>query len=368
MGTRLALHAIHQGLGAVFDDRCGWELPFHYGDPAAEHRAVREAAGLIDRSLVGKIEVTGRDRVGFLQGMLTNDLKILESGQGCPAAFLDAHGKVQTLLSVFAAADRLLLELPPAMAGKTLQLLDKFLISEQVEFTDITEAFACFSLQGPAAPRALADLTGSPVSLEPYRHEERQAAGAGARIIRIDETGETGFHCWVPAGQGAALWGRLLEAGEPLGLRPVGVAALNALRVEAGVVWYGHDVDESVLLPEIPLDPLVSYTKGCYIGQEIVARVRYRGHVNRRLSGFLLDADRVPVFGARVVKDGGEVGRITSAVYSFSLGRPIALGFIRREWAEPGTDVAVVDDHLTLPARVAALPFDREARRKGIGS
>ena len=359
MATRLALHAIHQGLGAVFDDRCGWELPFHYGDPAAEHRAVREAAGLIDRSLVGKVEVTGRDRVSFLQGMLTNDLKILEPGRGCPAAFLDAHGKVQTFLSVFVAADRLLLELPPAMTGKTLQLLDKFLISEKVEFTDVTEAFACFSLQGPAAARVLADLTGSSVSLEPYHHEERQANGAATRIIRVDETGETGFHCWVPAGHGASLWAALLEAGKPLGLRPVGLAALNSLRVEAGVPWYGHDVDESVLLPEIPLDPLVSYTKGCYIGQEIVARVKYRGHVNRRLSGFVLDGDRVPAFGARVVKDGGEVGRITSAVHSFSLNRPIALGFVKREWAEPGTEVVVHDEDLTLPARVSALPFDR---------
>lgn len=359
MGTRLALHAIHQGLGAVFDDRCGWELPFHYGDPEAEHRAVRETAGLIDRSLVGKVEVTGRDRVSFLQGMLTNDLKILEPGRGCPAAFLDAHGKVQTLLSVFVAGDRLLLELPPAMAGKTLRLLDKFLISEKVELADVSEAFACFSLQGPAAARVLADLTGSPVSLEPYCHEERQADGVATRIIRVDETGETGFHCWAPAEHGPAVWARLLGAGKPSALRPVGLAALNSLRVEAGVPWYGHDVDESVLLPEIPLDPLVSYTKGCYIGQEIVARVKYRGHVNRLLSGFVLDGNRVPAFGARVVKDGAEVGRITSAVHSFSLRRPIALGFVRREWAEPGTDVTIHDENLTLPARVSALPFYR---------
>jgi folate-binding protein YgfZ len=361
MGTQLALHALHQGLGAVFDGRCGWELPFHYGDPAAEHRAVREGAGLIDSSLVGKVEVTGRDRVSFLQGMLTNDLKLLEPGQGCPAAFLDAHGKVQTLLSVFLAPDRLFLELPPAMTTRTLQLLDKFLISEKVSFTDLTPAFACFSLQGPLAASVLKEFTAAPLPLEPYRHEERQVDGVGVRLFRVDDTGEGGFHCWVPAEHAASTWTRLLKAGAPFGLRPVGLAALNALRVEAGVPWYGHDVDETTLLPEIPLDHLVSYTKGCYIGQETVARIKYRGHVNRLLVGFLFDGHRVPEFGAGVLKDEKEVGRITSAVHSFSLARPIALGFVKRECAEPGTTVTVQDGNLTLSARVSALPFYRRS-------
>ena len=131
--------------------------------------------------------------------------------------------------------------------------------------------------------------------------------------------------------------------------------------MEAGIPWYGHDVDETTLLPEIPLDHLVSYTKGCYIGQEIVARVKYRGHANRLLTGFVFDGDRVPEFGATVVTNEKEVGRITSAVYSFSLHQPIALGFVRREWAEPGTAVMVRDGNLTLPARVSALPFYRRS-------
>ena len=215
MGTQLALHALHQGLGAVFDGRCGWELPFHYGDPAAEHRAVREGAGLIDSSLVGKVGVIGRDRVSFFQGMLTNDLKLLESGQGCPAAFLDAHGKVQTLLSVFLAPEGLFLELPPAMTTRTLQLLDKFQISEKVSFTDLTPAFACFSLQGPLAASVLKEFTAAPLPLEPYRHEERQVDGVGVRLFRVDDTGEGGFHCWVPAEHAASTWTRLLKAGAP---------------------------------------------------------------------------------------------------------------------------------------------------------
>jgi folate-binding protein YgfZ len=360
MSIRATLYAIHQALGAVFDDRSG-EVPSHYGDPAAEHAAVREAAGLFDRSHVGKIEVTGRDRVSFLQGMLTNDLKALKPGQGCPAALLDVHGKVQALMVAFVADDRLFLELPPGTAWKTLRLLDKFLITEKVHFADVTEAFACFSIQGPMAGRVLGNATGSAVSLDPFCHEERRVNEVAARIFRVDETGETGFHVWAPVESVEPVWKKLLEAGRPFDLRPAGFEALDALRVEAGIPWYGRDVDESVLLPEIPLDPMVSYTKGCYLGQEIVARVKYRGQVRRLLAGFVLDGERVPAPGAVLIKDCADVGRITSAVRSFSLNRPIALGFVRREWAEPGTVLTIRDGEATLTAQVSELPFYRKA-------
>src|SRR5574337_522801 len=133
MANRLPLHALHAELGAVFDAPCGWELPFSYGNPEGEHRAVRSAAGVVDQSLSSILEVTGRDRVAFLQGMLTNDLKVLSPGQGCPAAFLDAHGKVQALLTALVLEDRLLLVLSRrGTAEQTLQALDKFLISEKV--------------------------------------------------------------------------------------------------------------------------------------------------------------------------------------------------------------------------------------------
>ena len=128
---------------------------------------------------------------------------------------------------------------------------------------------------------------------------------------------------------------------------------------QAGAPWYGHDVDETVLLPEIPSEPYVSYTKGCYIGQEIVARIKYRGHVNRALTGLTFDGDRAPKPGAVIEAEGKDVGRVPSAVRSFALNRPIALGFVRREHLEPGTAVTVKDNDLTLAARITALPFYR---------
>ncbi|MFQ5897043.1 MAG: aminomethyltransferase family protein [Candidatus Methylomirabilia bacterium] len=357
MPNTLPLHELHLASGALMEEVCGWLLPTQYGDPVREHRAVREAAGLVDRSLVGKVEVTGRDRVSFLQGMLTNDLKALAPGQGCPAAFLDAHGKVQALLTVFMLEDRLLLELPPGMTEKTLQALDKFLISERVVFADVTEAFALLGLHGPAAASILAGMTGSQAELEPFQHVERSLGEAPVRLCRVDELGVPGFHLWIPGQHGADLWRQLLDVGRPYGVVPVGGSAVTVLRVEAGIPWFGHDVDEGTLLMEAPLEHLVHYSKGCYIGQEVVARIKYRGHVNRFLTGLALEGARLPASGAVVVAGEREVGRITSSVHSLALNRPIALALLRREQQNPGTTVTVKDHDQIIPARVTALPF-----------
>ncbi len=357
MPNQLALDEVHRAQGATIREIGGWLLPSDYGDPAAEYRALREAVGLIDRSMLGKVTVTGRDRQAFLQGMLSNDVKSLTAGQGTAAAFLDAHGKVVALLAVYVLEDRLLLELPPSLTEKTLQALDKFLISEKASFEAADDAFAILAVQGPGSRALLETLAGRQLDLAPYHHAEAQIAGAPVRVISRAEGGVPGFHCWAAAAHGASLWQLLVTAGA----RPVGAEALNVLRVEAGVPWYGHDVDESVILPETRLEQLVSYTKGCYIGQEVVARVKYRGHVNRALSGLVLEGDRVPAINDPVVADGKEVGRITSAVRSLALGKPIALGYVRREYFAPGSVVGVQDGGATIPARVAELPFVRPA-------
>jgi folate-binding protein YgfZ len=322
-------------------------------DLGAEYQAARHRAALFDRSALGKVSVTGRDRLAFLQGMLTNDVKSLQPGQGAPAAFLDAHGKVTALLVVYAADDRALIELPASLTEKTLQTLDRYLISEKAYFEAVDDAFAIWSLQGPAARGLLEGLAGAPLELPAYGHVEVAIAGAPARVINRAEGPAAGYHCWVPAEHAAAVRAALVEAGA----RPAGSETLEVLRVEAGQPWYPVDVDESVILPETRLDALVSYTKGCYIGQEVVARVKYRGHVNRALSGLVIEGERVPGPDARLTAEGKEVGRVTSAVRSIALGRPIALAYVRREHLEPGRAVTVVDGAGEQPARVVTLPF-----------
>ena len=350
----LALDELHRAEGARFAEFGGRLVPTDYGDLRAEHAAVRESVGILDRSALGRAEVTGRDRASFLQGMLTNDVKGLQPGQGCGAAFLDAHGKVMALLAVYALEDRLLLELPLGLTERTLQLFDKYLISEKAHFEPMDDAFAIIAVQGPKSMALVAELAGQPVELVPHAHVEVSIAGAPVRVINRAESTAPGLHCWVSPEDAPALWKALRAAGA----RPVGHAALDVLRVEAGIPWYGQDVDDTVILPETRLESIVHYSKGCYIGQEVVARVKYRGHVNRALAGLVVDGDRVPAPGSVVLAGDKEIGRLTSSVRSLALGAPIALGYLRREHLEPGSAVEIQGGgDARRPARVAALPF-----------
>ncbi|HJV55718.1 MAG TPA: glycine cleavage T C-terminal barrel domain-containing protein, partial [Methylomirabilota bacterium] len=235
--------------------------------------------------------------------------------------------------------------------------LDHFLISEKAEFEAVDDVFAILSLQGPGARGLLEGLAGTALDLTPYAHAEVAVTGAPVRVINRAEGPAPGYHCWTAVEHAEAMRSAALAAGAVA----AGAETLEILRIEAGQPWYPQDVDASVILPETRLESLVSYTKGCYIGQETVARVKYRGHVNRALSGLIVEGDRVPDVGARVLAAGTEVGKVTSAVRSIALGRPIALGYVRREHFEPGTAVTVVDGAGAQPARVSALPFVTEA-------
>jgi folate-binding protein YgfZ len=362
---RLPLHDIHLEAGAVIEAPCGAELPISYGSAAAEHAAARSGAGVVDRSLTGVVEVTGRDRASFLHAMLTNDVKSLEPGMGCAAAFLDAHGKIQSILTVLVLADRILLLMPAGSSQSLLERLDQFLFSEKAYLRDASDEFALFMVLGPAAAELIGRVAGAGPPERAWSHIETTLGATPLRLVRGGgETGETEVWVITPRDEGAAVWQALLAAGA----RPVGLTALDALRVEAGTPWAGHDADDTVLLPEIPLEKLVSYNKGCYIGQEVVVRVRDRGHVNRLLTGLVLDGTDVPAAGAPVLADGGKaIGRITSAVRSFALERPIALAFVRREHSTPGTVVSVGTDRGPLRGRVTALPFRVGTDERGVG-
>ena len=356
MSERLRLHEIHERLGARFTEAAGLPVPLDYGDPAAEHEAVRERAGLIDRSERGKIEVTGKDRATFLHGLVSNDVKGLAPGQGCETALLDVHGKVTALLTIHCLPDRLVLETDRQQAGPLSAAIDRYLFSERAELEDVTSAWGILTVAGPASRKTVEQVVSAPVpDLPRWQHVVVPWEGTEVRIVRTEETGEEGYDLWAPSGGLDRLWERLRESGA----RPVGHAAWDVLRVEAGVVRYGVDVDAATLLLEAPLPDSYSLNKGCYLGQEVVARITYRGHVNRKIVGFRLEGARVPPAGAPVLVEGKEVGRITSAVLSPAVGIALALGFLRREYHEPGTRVEVQAGGELLSAEVAALPFYR---------
>ena len=359
MSERLPLHETHERLGASFADAGGWLVPARYGDPAAEHEAVRERAGVIDRSERGKIEVTGKDRASFLHGLISNDVKGLTPGQGNESALLDVFGKVTALLAVHCLPDRLVLETDGPLAEPLLSGIDRYLFSERAELEDVTAAWGILTVAGPNARKIVEQAVGAAVpELPRWHHVVVSREGTDVRVVRTEEAGEEGYDLWVPAEGLGRLWERLVDAGA----RPIGREAWNVLRVEAGVVRYGVDVSASALLLEAPLPESYSLNKGCYLGQEVIARITYRGHVNRKIVGFRFADARIPPAGAPVLVDGKELGRITSAVVSPALRVALALGFLRREHWEPGTRVEVRDGDELLPAEVAELPFYRRAR------
>lgn len=332
------------------------EIPLEYGDAAAEYRAVRQSVGVIDRSDRGVIEVTGRDRAAFLHALLSNEIKALAAGQGCAATLLDVHGKVQATLLVWVLDDRIVLVTPAGIAPATYEMLDKYLFAEKVVLEDVTGTRALLLLAGPDAPAVVQHVAGAAPAETPWSSVAGALDGVGVRLVRGGgETGEAEIWILGPADASSMTWDAVVAAGA----RPVGQAAAETLRIEAGTPRFGHEVDASVLLPEIPFEALVSQTKGCYPGQEVVVRIRDRGHVNRHLRGLVLDGGEPPAAGADVWSGDGAVGRVTSSTRSPALGRPIALAFVRRQHAAAGTRVEIRSDGQAVGATVSDLPFAR---------
>jgi aminomethyltransferase len=325
-------------------------------DVAAEYRAVRESCGLIDRGDHGLLQVTGRDRAAFLHALLSNEVKGLAPGEGCAATLLDVHGKVQVVLLVWALDDRILLVTPPGRAPATLEALDHYLFSEKAVLEDVTGSLALLMLAGPRALEVAERLTGAKAPDAAWSHVTGAVGDTPVRLVRGGgDTGEAEVWLALPAGAGPTVAGAAVAAGA----RPVGGAALESLRIEAGTARFPEDIGPGVLLPEVPFLHLVSYSKGCYPGQEVVVRIRDRGHVNRRLRGLVLQGEVVPRAGGEVLAGDATVGVVTSAAWSFGLGRPIALALVRRQHAEAGTAVGVRAGEGLAPATVSDLPFGR---------
>ena len=351
------LTAWHTAHGAVLTDDRGIQLPERFTDPGNEYQAVREKAGLIDLSFRVQVRMTGEDRNSFLQGMLSNDVQSLQPGQGCAATLLTEQGRIVADLHVYALDTSFLIDVDARIKDKMIEALDRFIIADDVEMEDVSAQQLTIAIQGPLASQVL-EAAGASVALEnAFQHVEATLANTPVRIIRVDDTGADGYELLIPTAQAEAVWHALIQAGEPLGACPVGMTALNILRVEAGIPWYGLDMDEGRIVLEVGMEQAISFNKGCYLGQEIVERVSARGRVNRKLSGLLIQADTPPHSGDKLFHDTQEVGWITSTVLSPRLGRPIALGYVRREHLDPGTQLRIDRNGTPVIAEVAALPF-----------
>lgn len=351
---RPALEALYQQLGAVWTTAGGCRLPERFGEVATECRAVREQAGVTDSTDCTYLEASGSDAARFIHGMVSNQVQDLSSGDGRYALLLDAQGHILADLYVLRLAETLLLETHWTLREKLRSTLEKFIIADDVEFTDQSDQLTALTVEGPAA-RELLNATGTAKLPEGEGgHVEARLAQAPVRIVATGETGEDSYRLIFPVEYAQNIWEALEAHRDTIAWLPVGQTALNILRVEAGTPRYGADMDERTLPPEASLEArAISYSKGCYVGQETVERIRSRGHVNRKLVGLYLPDRPLPATGARLSAEGKEVGWVTSVVESPELGG-IALGYVRREFLAPGTKLALPSNQR---AEVASLPF-----------
>lgn len=359
MAERLQLHETHRAAGAVFAAFFGWEVPQHYSFPEREYETLCHSVGLLDLSCSVVLELKDDDRARFLHGMVTNDIKSLSTGKGCYAATLTPQGRLVADLRVFCLEGSLLITAEASVRGRLEPSLRKYIIGDRPELIDRSSELALLSLQGLKATELLATITCQPVPIKkPFEHYEAALCGQQVRVCRVDRTPAGGFDLLVRRDLLRQFWQSILDQGQPLGIRPVGFASLNTQRIEAGLPLFGIDMEEDTLPIEAGLERnAISFNKGCYIGQESVARITYRGHVNRKLSGLILTGGFTTAKGDRILKENQEVGWITSSVYSPRLQQAIALGYLRRESQEPGTTVAIETREGVMEANVTALPF-----------
>jgi folate-binding protein YgfZ len=312
----------------------------------SEYRAVTESCGLLDRSERGKLALTGSDAKAFLQGQVTNDVEALDAGEGCYAAFLTPKGKMLGDVRILDAGDELLLDTERVSLQSLFNMIRRFSIGYDVQLYKRTLERGLVSLLGPES-----DRVSGVEELAPAEHAHRVdlVGGVDVRAIRTD--GGMDLLCASSATEA------LIDALAERGAVPVSEDAADCVRVERGRPRYGVDLDDSVIPQEAGLNErAVSFTKGCYVGQETVARLYYRGKPNRHLRGVMLSAPASP--GEELSLDGRTVGRLATVVESPRFG-PIALALVRRE-APPGATVSVGSEGRN--AAVVALPFGSDAR------
>jgi aminomethyltransferase len=330
----------------------GLQAVAHYGDVASEYRLLGRSCGLMDRLWVEHLELTGEDRARFLNGMVTGDAKTLEPGDGRFVFFTSAQGRILAEARVMALAESLLLELPAGCAAPIVEHLSRYIVADRVELA-LRPDLRALSLVGPAARTVAARLAAGEPMLE-HRWSSRQVVWRGAEMILASDErlGAPAVTVHVAEADAPAVAERLLRPGDRVAAEPVGFEAAEALRIEAGWARFGADFGADRFPQEVGESDALDFEKGCYLGQEVVARIHYRGKVNHRLCGLRLGSGELPRPGSAVDLDGDDVGRSGSAVRSPGLDGGIALAVLHRK-AGRGAEVDVAG----IVAKVVDLPF-----------
>jgi folate-binding protein YgfZ len=334
--------------------------------PLDEYHALRRTAGVVDRSTRGRLLLTGADRRAYLQGLLSNDIVALGPGSGCYSTYLTPQGRMIADMRVFEIGDSLLVDLDGTITQAVADRWSRFIFSEDVQVQNVSPTTAQIGIYGPHAAEVLEAALASGRtpgeqspdaellrSLPVFATRRWDFRGVPAHVVVSDDIGVMGFDLVLPLNLSADIVSLLHETGAAAS----GALAAETCRVEGGRPLFHVDMDEETIPLEAGIeDRAISLTKGCYVGQEVIIRVLHRGHgrVARKLVGIEMDpTGPLPSRGDRIVAATRDVGTITSAVLSPARGRPIALGYVHRDFAQPGTALEVGGS----TAVVTALPF-----------
>jgi folate-binding protein YgfZ len=305
-----------------------------------DYEAVRDGgAGLIDLSAArGRIRVSGSEATMFLNGLMTNDIKTLAANRWMPSVFPTVQGRLIGVVRVIRGSDpSFLIDTETASHDAVLKTISRFTMAGDFKVSDVSAETALLTVQGEGA----AEVIEKVFETSPSEIPANGVLEVPSLIIRASHTGENGFDIVVDSSQKA----ELLQALEAAGAQPISEDTLEVLRVEAGIARFGRDMDETNVVPETNLDDAVSYSKGCYVGQEIIVRIKHRGHPAKKLTGLRFDSEEQIEAGAIIRStENQEIGRVTSAVISPRRGS-IGLGYVRYEFLAEGTRI-VVGDHV----------------------
>jgi folate-binding protein YgfZ len=332
------LAAIHATAGAKMGVWFGCAMPDDFGDEAAEYRHARDTVALIDKNYRAYLSFTGPDRVRYLNAILTNNIKDLGTGHGIVSLLLNPQGHILAEIETYAFADRLLCVSYAMIRERLIEWLDKYIIMDDVTLADETPRYGTLALEGPKAAAIVRELSGIDVTtLEDLSFRDGAVGAIRCRVSKRSPGGVPGAEFFTETANLPALWQILSEAARRHGGGPMGYAALNGWRLAQGVPWFSYDFGEKQIPHEAGLqDSHISYTKGCYTGQEIVERVRSRGQVNRQRVQLAFSGDAVPEPETLLTLGGKEVGYVTRAARIWDPSRIIGMGYVRKE-AAPGT-------------------------------
>lgn len=345
----------HRKHGAAMGTWFGCALPDRFGDWLAEYCILRENIGVLDKNYRAYFKFTGPDRTRYLNAILTNDIKGLQENHANISLFLNPQGHIQAEIETHALADKLFCVSYAMIRERLVPAMDKYIIMDDVTLTDRTAECGMLALEGPRAAAAIAELTGVDINtLAELESREISMQGIPCRLVRRTPGKNPSGEFLLHHQQVAELWTILLDAAKRHGGGPVGYQALSSLRLEQGVPWFGYDFGEKQIPHEAGLENShISYTKGCYTGQEIVERVRSRGQVNRVRISLQFEGENAPAPNAPLSSEGKELGFVTRTAFSPALKAPIGMGYVRREKSAPGSQL----DCAGGKARVIAAPL-----------